>query len=180
MPGLASQDGLAPQRSGLERPQEHHTDRGCSVLGFPSNQFAGQEPGASEEIATFCAPTYGVGFPLFEKTDVNGAQRHPRYAEQAAAEDAAGRLGMRRGNSTFSARSRKTSTAPAAHPPRSSSAVPCMPSELEVFDAAADTYHAGTQTVPADRRLREANRAPPMSPPAEPASPTPSQHDRGL
>ncbi len=154
----ASQCGPTSQHSGLERLQERHADRGCSVLGFPSNQFAGQEPGTAEEIAASCATTYGVGFPLFEKTDVNDVERHPRYAEQAAAEDAAGRPGMRRGASTFSARSRKTSATPAAHQPRPSSTVPCMPSELEVFDTAADTYHAGTRTVPADRRLREANR----------------------
>ena len=51
------------------------------MLGFPCNQFAGQEPGTAEEIATFCSTTYGVTFPLFEKIDVNGENRHPLYAE---------------------------------------------------------------------------------------------------
>ncbi|KIZ16320.1 glutathione peroxidase [Streptomyces natalensis] len=90
---VASKCGLTPQYSGLERLQERYADRGFSVLGFPSNQFAGQEPGSAEEIATFCSTTYGVSFPLFEKTDVNGAQRHPLYAELTAAKDAEGAAG---------------------------------------------------------------------------------------
>ncbi|ARF59284.1 glutathione peroxidase [Streptomyces gilvosporeus] len=90
---VASKCGLTPQYSGLERLQERYADRGFSVLGFPSNQFAGQEPGTAEEIATFCSTTYGVSFPLFEKTDVNGAQRHPLYAELTATEDAEGAAG---------------------------------------------------------------------------------------
>ncbi|MDX3071243.1 glutathione peroxidase [Streptomyces sp. NPDC088354] len=90
---VASKCGLTPQYEGLERLQKRYADRGFSVLGFPSNQFAGQEPGTAEEIATFCSATYGVSFPLFEKTDVNGEDRHPLYTaltETADAEGAAG------------------------------------------------------------------------------------------
>jgi glutathione peroxidase len=90
---VASKCGLTPQYSGLERLQERYADRGFSVLGFPSNQFAGQEPGTAEEIATFCSATYGVSFPLFEKTDVNGADRHPLYERLTAHQDAEGAAG---------------------------------------------------------------------------------------
>ncbi|UQA98102.1 glutathione peroxidase [Streptomyces halobius] len=90
---VASKCGLTPQYSGLERLQERYADRGFSVLGFPSNQFAGQEPGTAEEIATFCSTTYGVSFPLFEKTDVNGEGRHPLYEALTRAEDAEGASG---------------------------------------------------------------------------------------
>ena len=73
--------------------QERYADRGFSVLGFPCNQFAGQEPGTAEEIATFCSATYGVSFPLFEKTDVNGADRHPLYERLTSHADAEGAAG---------------------------------------------------------------------------------------
>ncbi|WP_030811878.1 glutathione peroxidase [Streptomyces sp. NRRL S-337] len=90
---VASKCGLTPQYEGLERLQQRYADRGFSVLGFPSNQFAGQEPGTAEEIATFCSTTYGVSFPLFEKGDVNGAARQPLYAELTAVADAEGAAG---------------------------------------------------------------------------------------
>ncbi|GAB7035077.1 glutathione peroxidase [Streptomyces platensis subsp. malvinus] len=90
---VASKCGLTPQYEGLERLQRRYADRGFSVLGFPSNQFAGQEPGTAEEIATFCSTTYGVSFPLFEKGDVNGTARQPLYAELTAAADAEGNAG---------------------------------------------------------------------------------------
>lgn len=90
---VASKCGLTPQYEGLERLQKRYADRGFSVLGFPSNQFAGQEPGSAEEIATFCSATYGVSFPLFEKTDVNGDDRSPLYAELAAFPDPEGTAG---------------------------------------------------------------------------------------
>ncbi|WP_043263262.1 glutathione peroxidase [Streptomyces sp. CT34] len=90
---VASKCGLTPQYEGLERLQQRFAGRGFSVLGFPSNQFAGQEPGSAEEIATFCSTTYGVSFPLFEKTDVNGERRHPLYAELTATPDAEGASG---------------------------------------------------------------------------------------
>ena len=77
---VASKCGLTPQYTGLERIHEKFAERGFSVLGFPCNQFGEQEPGSAEEIQTFCSTTYGVTFPLYEKTDVNGAGRHPLYA----------------------------------------------------------------------------------------------------
>ncbi|MDX6257424.1 MAG: glutathione peroxidase [Frankiales bacterium] len=90
---VASKCGLTPQYEGLERLQERFADRGFSVLGFPSNQFGGQEPGTSEEIGEFCSATYGVTFPMYSKTDVNGPDRHPLYAELTAIPDAAGVAG---------------------------------------------------------------------------------------
>jgi len=90
---VASKCGLTPQYEGLERLQERFGDKGFSVVGFPCNQFAGQEPGTSEEIATFCSATYGVTFPLFEKIEVNGPGRHPVYAELTKAADADGEAG---------------------------------------------------------------------------------------
>jgi glutathione peroxidase len=76
---VASRCGLTPQYDGLQRLYEKYKDRGFAVLGFPSNQFAGQEPGAEEEIKTFCQTTYGVTFPLFSKIDVNGPNADPLY-----------------------------------------------------------------------------------------------------
>ena len=76
---VASRCGLTPQYEGLENLQKRFADRGFTVLGVPCNQFAGQEPGQAEEIAEFCSTTYGVTFPLTEKTDVNGAHRYPLY-----------------------------------------------------------------------------------------------------
>ncbi|ANZ41525.1 glutathione peroxidase [Lentzea guizhouensis] len=90
---VASKCGLTPQYAGLERLQGKYADRGFSVVGFPCNQFAGQEPGTSDEIATFCSATYGVTFPMFEKVDVNGPGRHPVYAELTAHADADGNAG---------------------------------------------------------------------------------------
>ena len=90
---VASKCGLTPQYEGLERLHERFADRGFSVLGFPCNQFLGQEPGTAEEIATFCSTTYGVTFPLFEKVEVNGEDRHPIYEELTAVPDAEGVAG---------------------------------------------------------------------------------------
>jgi glutathione peroxidase len=90
---VASKCGLTPQYEGLERLQKTYADRGFTVLGFPCNQFAGQEPGSSEEIAAFCSATYGVSFPLFEKVEVNGEGRHPVYEELTAFPDAEGEAG---------------------------------------------------------------------------------------
>src|ERR1700719_2589359 len=95
---VASKCGLTPQYEGLERLQERYADRGFSVLGFPCNQFLGQEPGTPEEIATFCSTTYGVTFPLFEKIDVNGDDRHPLYEELTKAPDGEGYTGDIRWN----------------------------------------------------------------------------------
>jgi glutathione peroxidase len=90
---VASKCGLTPQYEGLERLQKTYADKGFSVLGFPCNQFGGQEPGTSEEIAEFCSTTYGVSFPLFEKIDVNGDDRHDLYNELTAVPDAEGQAG---------------------------------------------------------------------------------------
>jgi len=90
---VASKCGLTPQYEGLERIQKQYGDRGFTVLGFPCNQFMGQEPGSPEEIATFCSTTYGVSFPLYEKIDVNGDNRHPIYAELTAVPDETGAAG---------------------------------------------------------------------------------------
>jgi len=90
---VASKCGLTPQYAGLEELQQTYEDRGFSVLGFPCNQFLGQEPGSAEEILTFCSTTYGVTFPLFEKIEVNGDNRHPIYAELTSVADADGEAG---------------------------------------------------------------------------------------
>lgn len=90
---VASKCGLTPQYAGLEKIHERYADRGFSVLGVPCNQFLGQEPGTSEEIATFCSTTYGVTFPLAEKLEVNGEGQHPLFAELNAVADSAGEAG---------------------------------------------------------------------------------------
>jgi glutathione peroxidase len=90
---VASKCGLTPQYEGLERLHEKYAGRGFSVIGFPCNQFAGQEPGAAAEIAEFCSATYGVTFPMFEKIEVNGPGRHPLYAALAETPDAEGGAG---------------------------------------------------------------------------------------
>lgn len=90
---VASKCGLTPQYEGLERLQQRYAERGFTVLGVPCNQFMGQEPGTAEEIQTFCSTTYGVSFPLTEKVDVNGEDRHPLYAELTDVPDAAGEAG---------------------------------------------------------------------------------------
>jgi glutathione peroxidase len=81
---VASKCGLTPQYTALEQLQKTYGERGFMVLGFPCNQFGGQEPGPAEEIETFCSTTYGVTFPLFEKIEVNGPGRHPVFAELTA------------------------------------------------------------------------------------------------
>jgi glutathione peroxidase len=81
---VASKCGLTPQYNALEELQKTYGDRGFSVLGFPCNQFGGQEPGSAEEIETFCSTTYGVTFPLFEKIEVNGDGRHAVFTELTA------------------------------------------------------------------------------------------------
>jgi len=90
---VASKCGLTPQYAGLERLHERFAEQGFSVVGFPCNQFGGQEPGSAEEISEFCSTTYGVSFPMFEKIEVNGPGRHPVYTELTAVPDAAGEAG---------------------------------------------------------------------------------------
>ncbi|WP_030454239.1 glutathione peroxidase [Herbidospora cretacea] len=76
---VASKCGLTPQYTGLVRLQDTFAPRGFTVIGVPCNQFMGQEPGTADEIQEFCSVTYGVDFPLLEKADVNGDDRHPLY-----------------------------------------------------------------------------------------------------
>lgn len=90
---VASKCGLTPQYSALEKIAQEYGDRGLTVIGVPCNQFMGQEPGTAEEIQTFCSTTYGVTFPLLEKTDVNGPDRHPLFAQLTKATDADGEAG---------------------------------------------------------------------------------------
>ena len=83
---VASKCGLTPQYAGLEKLQETYGERGFSVLGFPANDFAGQEPGSDAEIAGFCTSVYGVRFPMFSKIIVTGPEKHPLYAALIAAQ----------------------------------------------------------------------------------------------
>jgi glutathione peroxidase len=75
----ASECGFTPQYKGLEAVYEQFKDKGVEVLGFPCNQFGGQEPGSADDIGTFCERNFGVTFPLFEKIDVNGNDAHPLF-----------------------------------------------------------------------------------------------------
>ncbi|WP_058185358.1 glutathione peroxidase [Terracidiphilus gabretensis] len=77
---VASKCGLTPQYEGLEKLYKDFKDKGFEIAGFPSNDFAGQEPGTNEEIATFCTMNYGVDFPMFDKIPVVGPEKHPLYA----------------------------------------------------------------------------------------------------
>jgi glutathione peroxidase len=81
---VASKCGLTPQYEGLEKLYRDYRDRGLVVLGFPANDFAGQEPGTNEEIASFCQIKFGTEFPLFEKITVVGDEKHPLYKELIA------------------------------------------------------------------------------------------------
>jgi len=90
---VASRCGYTLQYAGLQKLYETYRSRGLTILGFPCNQFGGQEPGSAEEIATFCSVNFGVSFPLFEKVEVNGPGRHPLYARLEQAADFKGRAG---------------------------------------------------------------------------------------
>src|SRR5699024_8847221 len=90
---VASKCGLTPQYTALEKLAGDYADRGLTVVGFPCNQFMGQEPGSPEEIAEFCSATYGVTFPLMEKIDVNGEGRHPIYEVLTGKADDQGEAG---------------------------------------------------------------------------------------
>src|SRR6478735_7212565 len=90
---VASKCGLTPQYTALEQLARDYADRGLTVIGVPCNQFMGQEPGTADEIQTFCSTTYGVTFPLLAKTDVNGPDRHPLFAELTNAADDEGQAG---------------------------------------------------------------------------------------
>ena len=95
---VASRCGLTPQYAALEALQGRYAAKGFTVLGVPCNQFGGQEPGSAEQIETFCSTTYGVSFPMTEKIDVNGPDRHPIYRELTPIADAEGHRGDIRWN----------------------------------------------------------------------------------
>ncbi|MFD9626327.1 glutathione peroxidase [Peribacillus muralis] len=75
----ASECGFTPQYEDLQKLYDRYKDKGLNILGFPCNQFGGQEPGKNEEVETFCQLNYGVSFPLFNKVDVRGSQAHPLF-----------------------------------------------------------------------------------------------------
>jgi glutathione peroxidase len=81
---VASRCGYTSQYEGLERLYRTHREQGLVVLGFPCNQFGGQEPGSEQDVASFCTTTYGVTFPLFSKIDVNGPSAHPLFVHLKA------------------------------------------------------------------------------------------------
>jgi glutathione peroxidase len=89
----ASACGFTPQFGGLEKLHQTYGQRGLVVLGFPCNQFGGQDPGSNDEIASFCQLNYGVSFPMMEKVNVNGAEAHPLYQWLTA--EAPGLLGSK-------------------------------------------------------------------------------------
>jgi glutathione peroxidase len=89
----ASQCGFTPQFAGLEKLWAAHAAQGLVVLGFPSNEFGGQDPGSNEEIASFCQVNYGVSFPMMSKIKVNGPEAHPLYQWLTA--EAPGLLGTK-------------------------------------------------------------------------------------
>ncbi|AVT33744.1 MULTISPECIES: glutathione peroxidase [unclassified Plantactinospora] len=95
---LASKCGLTPQYAGLQALHQRYADRGLTVLGVPSNQFADQEPGTPAEIAEFARSTFGATFPMTEKIDVNGPGRHPLYAALVDTPDPEGHSGDVRWN----------------------------------------------------------------------------------
>lgn len=95
---VASKCGLTPQYEALEQLQKTYAEKGFTVIGVPCNQFLGQEPGTAEEIQTFCSTTYGVSFPLTEKIEVNGDNRHPLYSALTPVADNEGESGDIRWN----------------------------------------------------------------------------------
>ena len=90
---VASECGLTPQYEGLQQLADDFRDRGLFVIGFPCNQFMGQEPGDENTIKEFTSDKYGITFPLAAKVDVNGPDRHPLYAELTKVADADGEAG---------------------------------------------------------------------------------------
>jgi glutathione peroxidase len=95
---VASQCGLTPQYAGLEALHKEFASRGFSVVGVPCNQFGAQEPGSAQEITAFCSTNYGVTFPMTEKIEVNGADRHALYQMLTTTADAEGHSGDIRWN----------------------------------------------------------------------------------
>lgn len=98
MVNVASFCGLTPQYEGLQQLDDNYKDQGFDVIGIPCNQFGEQEPGSADEIATFCSTNYNVTFPITEKIEVNGANRHPLYQELTPTADSEGHTGDIRWN----------------------------------------------------------------------------------
>ncbi|HDR4463690.1 glutathione peroxidase [Bacillus cereus group sp. MYBK249-1] len=90
---VASKCGFTPQYKGLQEVYDKYKDQGLEILGFPCNQFGGQEPGTEADITSFCELNYGVNFPMFAKVDVKGDKAHPLYIYMT--EQAPGLLGMK-------------------------------------------------------------------------------------
>jgi glutathione peroxidase len=90
---VASKCGLSPQYEQLAELQRAYADRGFTVLGFPCNQFAGQEPGSMDEILEYCSVTWGVSFPVLDKVKVNGGKAAPLYKALKRTKDAEGKRG---------------------------------------------------------------------------------------
>ena len=90
---VASKCGLTPQYTTLEALQKKYAAQGFTVIGFPCNQFGGQEPGSAEEIQQFCSTNYGITFPIMEKIEVNGPGRHEVYKTLTAIKDTTGKDG---------------------------------------------------------------------------------------
>ena len=90
---VASKCGLTPQYTTLQELHSAYADQGLAVVAFPCNQFGGQEPGTNDEIQEFCSTTYNVTFPLFDKVEVNGPDRHDLYAELTSVDDGEGVAG---------------------------------------------------------------------------------------
>lgn len=107
---VASKCGFTPQYAALEALYEAHRDQKFAVLGFPANDFAGQEPGSDAEITNFCTTNYGVQFPMFSKITVTGAEKHPLYALLTAAQPET------QGRTDFEAMLRKYDTVPTLAP----------------------------------------------------------------
>lgn len=95
---VASECGLTPQYAALEALQKQYGEKGFTVVGFPCNQFGGQEPGTAEEIEQFCSSNYGITFPITEKIEVNGPGRHEIYKTLTSIADSSGHSGDIRWN----------------------------------------------------------------------------------
>ena len=95
---VASECGLTPQYAALEQLQKKYEAKGFTVIGFPCNQFGGQEPGTADEIEKFCSVNYGITFPITEKIEVNGETRHDIYKSLTQVADASGHQGDIRWN----------------------------------------------------------------------------------
>ena len=98
---VASKCGFTPQYKGLQELYTKYKDQGLEIIGFPCNQFMGQEPGNSDEIASFCSLNYGVSFPIMEKVDVNGSKEHAVYTFLKDEKKSTGILSMVMGNKMY-------------------------------------------------------------------------------